>query len=147
MTARCRLAFPFVVVLLVASSAGAKERPAGDAPTQVVQRLFAAFNAHSPERMAELVTEDFELYYMTDGKAVLGTQGPDALRKEMAGYFASLPTVRSKAERGTVSGSYLSFRETVSWEHEGKTRTQFSLAVYEVRDGRIRRVWYYPAER
>lgn len=131
------------LAMVVAVPASAEDRT----PTEVVEALFAAFNDHDPERMAELVTEDFELYYMADGKAVLGVEGPEALRQEMTGYFGGLPTVRSVAETSMVSGSYVACKETVSWRHEDEERSQFSLAVYEVRDGKIRRTWYYPAER
>ena len=63
------------------------------AAVEVVKALFTAFNEHDPDGMAKVVSDDFELYYMTDGKAELGTQGPESLRAEMADYFEGLPTV------------------------------------------------------
>ena len=132
-----------LLALAVTFPASAQEPGA----VEVVEALFAAFNDHDAEAMSKVVSEDFELYYVTEGEAVLGTEGPEALRAEMTDYFASLPTVRSEAEFGTVSGSYVACKETVRWRQEGQDRSQFSLAVYEVRDGKIRRTWYYPAER
>ncbi|MCP5117066.1 MAG: nuclear transport factor 2 family protein [bacterium] len=114
---------------------------------EVVKALLAAFNDHSPERMAELVSEDFELFYVAESETTLGLRGPEALQTEMRGYFGNLPTVRSEAEISVASGSYVAFKETVSWQHEGEERSQLSLVVYQVRDGKIRRAWYYPAER
>lgn len=38
-------------------------------------------------------------------------------------------------------------REIASWEQGGQTRSQASLAVYHVADGKVASVWYYPAER
>ena len=123
--------------------AGAEEASA----VEVVKALFAAFNDHAPERMAELVSEDFEIFYVAGSETSLGLRGPEALHQEMTGYFGNYPTVHSEAEIAAVSGSYVACREDVSWQHEGQERSQHSLAVYEVRDGKIRRTWYYPAER
>ena len=61
-----------ILTLALAFSTGA-EQPS---EVEVVRALFAAFNDHDAERMAKLVSEDFELYYMTDGKAELGNPGP-----------------------------------------------------------------------
>ena len=33
------------------------------------------------------------------------------------------------------------------WQAEGKDKRQSSLCVYELQDGLVRRVWYYPAVR
>ena len=106
----------------------------------VVEALLAAFNQHDPAAMAALVTTDFELYYIDDqGVAELSLRGPDGLRAEMTGYFANRPNVRSRIA-GVVDGPvFVSFREQV-------VGGQSSLAVYEVRAGLIKRVWYFPAE-
>ena len=46
-----------------------------------------------------------------------------------------------------VSGRYVTVRERASWTSKsGEKRSQASLAVYEIRDGLVARVWYYPAE-
>ena len=96
--------------------------------------------------MAALVSDDFELYYVSGGDTTLGLRGPEALRAEMTEYFRGLPDVRSEALDTLVSGSFVAFRERVRWPGNGAEKTQSSLAVYEVREGSIRRVWYYPAE-
>ena len=46
-----------------------------------------------------------------------------------------------------MSGSFVAIREHVRWQTETGEKSQAALAVYEVRDGKIRRVWYYPAEK
>ena len=48
---------------------------------------------------------------------------------------------------GWTVGPYVAIRERVSWTAKSGRRTQTALGVYEVRDGRVRRVWYYPAVR
>ncbi len=32
------------------------------------------------------------------------------------------------------------------WQGKNGERTQSALAVYEVEEGRVRRVWYYPVQ-
>ena len=63
------------------------------------------------------------------------------------GYFNALPSARATLESSMVSGSYVTARERASWKtKDGTERSQAALAVYEIRDGLIARVWYYPAE-
>ena len=102
-----------VLVLIQPGSSFAEDPPLTSAP---VLGLIEAFNDHDAGRMAGWVTEDFELYYVTDGKAELATTGPEQLQGEMTSYFRALPTVQS------------------------------SIAVYELEGDRIKRVWYFPAE-
>ena len=133
-----------VVVALVwpgASSAG--DPPAAPAP---VRGLIEAFNDHDPGRMSGWVTEDFELYYVTEGKAELATAGPEQLAVEMTNYFRALPTVRSEIVSFVDGTRFFSFRERVSWTDGEIERIQSSIAVYELEGERIRRVWYFPAE-
>ena len=66
----------------------------------------------------------------------------------LAGYFKSLPDVRSEMFDITQTGVFVSYRERASWTaKDGKPRAQQALAVYEMRDGLIVRVWYFPAVR
>lgn len=109
-------------------------------PLEVAEALVGAFNRHDPAAMAALVAPDFELYYVDDaGKAALALSGPESLKKEMTGYFAALPEVRSKIVDSVGGERFVAFREQI-------VGGASSLAVYEVREGLIRRVWYYPAE-
>ena len=123
--------------------------PAAAEPSALAtaERLLAAFNQHDPDAMAALVSEDFELYYVSEGKSELGAQGREDLRIQMVGYFAERPTVRSEIEDRIDGPRFASFRERAGSLHaDGSHRSASSLAVYEVVDGLIIRVWYYPAE-
>ena len=139
---RCALLRAVMLVslgCLAPTAAGAQETE-GLTALATVETFMAAFNRHDPDAMAELVAVDFELYYVDeDGTSALAMTGPEQLRTEMVGYFADRPSVRSEIA-GAVDGPvFVSFREQI-------VGGQSSLAVYEVREGRIKRVWYYPAE-
>jgi hypothetical protein len=131
-------------LLLLPTGAGAadesKPQPVQATALVTATALVDAFNLHDPLAMAELVTTDFELYYVDDkGVASLGTRGRVQLVDEMLGYFKSRPEVRSEIV-GAIDGPvFVSFREQI-------VGGESSLAVYEVRDGLIRRAWYFPAE-
>ena len=95
--------------------------------------------------MAALVTEDFE-YFSVNGETVsVDAKGRDALRQSMEGYFKSFPDARSVIEHATVTGPYVAFRERVTWTGKSGPKSQASLGVYEVHEGLIRRVWYFPS--
>ncbi|MBX2818619.1 MAG: nuclear transport factor 2 family protein [Rhodothermaceae bacterium] len=106
----------------------------------VAEELVEAFNRHDPEAMAMQVATDFELYYVDEaGASALAITGRDQLVTEMNGYFESQPSVKSTVLASIDGPVYVSFREQI-------VGGQSSLAVYEIRDQLIQRVWYYPAE-
>jgi hypothetical protein len=115
---------------------------AEEAPSalSVAEALVEAFNQHDPDAMADLVTKDFELFYFKEGKAELAVAGREALAAEMTDYFKSRPDVESEITERIGGQIHVTFREQIIGGAS-------SLAVYEVRDGLIRRAWYYPAER
>ena len=96
--------------------------------------------------MAALVHEDFELFYVVDGVATLGTSGPAQLEEQMAAYFEAHGDVRSELTTTVDGPRFASLRERVRWQHSGQERTQSSIAVYEIDGDSIRRVWYYGSE-
>lgn len=125
--------------------ASAASREAGGA-MEPVHRLFEAFNRHDARAMAALVTDDFELYYVSGGETTLGAHGPDQLEEQMRAYFESLPTVHSEIVGGVEGPRFASFRERVRWSTQTENRSQASLAVYETVDGKIARVWYFDVD-
>jgi hypothetical protein len=126
------------------SSAAVETKSSG---LEIVQQFVATFNDHDVDAMMNLVTEDVEWFNINGSKMSVETSGVAALRKGMTGYFVGVPTVRSHVVKSMVSGSFVTIQERVSWTQAEKQRSQASLAVYELRGGLIRRVWYYPAEK
>lgn len=113
----------------------------------VVHEQMDAFNRQDVEAMAERVAPDFVWFSVDDDEVRVEARGRAALAEGMRSYFESFPSVRSEAEASVVSGRFAVVRERARWTDEsGEERTQVSLGVYEIRNGRIQRVWYYPAE-
>ena len=133
-----------LLAFLALPGAGIDPQPAGALAT--ARQLLDAFNQHDPAAMAALVDEEFELYYVSDGKSELSASGAQDLERQMADYFRSRPTVRSEIEASIDGPRFVAFRERASSRHGEVERGQSSIAVYEVVEGKIRRAWYFPAE-
>lgn len=137
------------VALLLGACAPRGEGVAREAATNaelgVVRTLVEAFNRHEPERMAALVHEDFEYLSVDGSKVSVDAVGREALKQSMTSYFASVRDVGSVIEHVTVTGPYVAIRERVSWTGKSGRRSQAALGVYEVREGLVKRAWYYPA--
>ena len=95
--------------------------------------------------MAALVTEDFEYLSVNGANLGVDAKGREALRQSMVSYFGSFPDVHSVLEHATLTGPYVAIRERVAWTAKSGPQSQASLGVYEVHEGLIRRVWYFPA--
>ncbi len=126
---------------------GDDETPAVHPSRAAVDRLLQAFNDHDVDAMLAGVTDDIGWYYVQDAAVTVEAEGKQALRKGMTGYFKAIPSARSAFEESMVSGAYVTVRERASWRQQEQDLSQSSLAVYQVRDGLVARVWYYPVER
>ena len=117
-----------------------------DGPEAVVRAQLADFNARNVDAMVNRVTEDFVWYDVTGSEMKIETKGRDALRKGLEGYFKTLSGVKSELHMVATNGRFVSARERIVWKNaEGEMRSQNALSVYEVEEGLIKRVWYYPA--
>jgi hypothetical protein len=144
-----RTAIAAAVALAFTSSSALAADPAAEAPeppaVQAVRAYMDAFNRHDIPGMAERVAEDFVWFNVTSDSASVEVKGRDKLRRSLGSYFEHTPTVRSVIESITSSGDYVSFRERATWNTLLGEKSQTALAVYEVKNGLIRRAWYYPA--
>ena len=115
---------------------------------QATVRAFVdAFNARAIDDMLRLATEDIEWVSVDGVKIAAEATGREALRRSMSAYFASCPTCRSRTEIGVSTPSRVTAVETATWRSAADERSQRSVSVYEFSGARIRRVYYFPAER
>ncbi len=124
-------------------------------PLEVVEALMRAFNEHDVDAMLAHVTEDVEWMSVPAEGASLAVEatGKSALRERMMSYFEGIPSARAVIEDWMASSDdggsrFVTVRERASWtsKESGDERSQTSIAVYEIRDSLVARVWYYPAE-
>lgn len=111
-----------------------------------LRAYYDAFNRRDAEATAAFCAEDLKWFSVDGDKIGTDAESRAQLRDWLTGYFAKLPTVRSDVLSLDQTGAFLTVRERASWENKsGQRVSQQALAIYEVRDGLIRRVWYYPS--
>lgn len=117
---------------------------AGEAADAVCS-LMTAFNAHDVAAMRALWADDIVWFDVDGDQMKTAVRGAAAFESDMQDYFKSFPDVRSTFTGAQESGPYLAGIETATWTSKTGPRSQSGPVVYEVRDGKIKRVWYYPA--
>lgn len=103
-----------------------------------------AFNKQDVKRLVENVSEDFKYFYITSNELVLEVEGKEKFEKSMTAYFSSGRKVLSTIEDYTIDGNRISFKEVVSHlNKEGERVYSSALGVYEIKEGKIVRSWYF----
>jgi ketosteroid isomerase-like protein len=116
-------------------------------PEAIVLRAYLdAGNRLDADSVAALCAENFAWYNVESDKVVPEVQGRAKLRDWLLGYYRDLPSARSEFLAIEQTGPFLSVRERTTWKNkEGKPLSQQAVGVYEIRDGLIQRVWYFPS--
>ena len=130
-----------ILLTLVMAQAAA----AADKPDKLVREFVAAFNAHDVDRMLTSCAPDVRWMNLAADKLTVETSGTEKLAESMRGYFRRVPSARSELRGVVVSGNFVTAVERATWESKGQERTQCSVSVYEVREGKVHSVWYFPA--
>ena len=119
---------------------------ASEEPHPVIARHVDAFNAGDLEVMSALQHPDIEWFGIDGADMRLEIAGREALAEMLDAYRSNNPTVVGMTRDWSQNGPYVSVIETASWTTEdGTKRAQSALSVYELQDGLIRRVWYFPS--
>lgn len=136
-----------VLVLAVSLQAAPAAQELEPKSKQAVLALVAAFNAHDVEMMLEACAED--IMWMTVGadKIVVEASGASALREGMDAYFKRVPSASSVLRSAVESGPFVVTVEEATWQSGGEPKSQCSAAVYEVEQGKVQNVWYFPSHR
>jgi hypothetical protein len=134
-------------VLLAASGAWCSQAEEPPDREATVRAFVAAFNAHDVEQMIAYVVDDVEWLSIDGRRVVVEAEGKSALKQGMTEYFASCPTCRSELVSVIAAGSRVATLERPTWESRDGPQSQQALAVYEFRESRISRVYYFPSEK
>lgn len=111
-----------------------------------VREFVAAFNARNIEAMLGAVDDNVQWLSVNEAKVTIETEGKNALRESMERYFRSCTSCKSSLERVQKSGSRVTAMERATWSGKSGLKSQRSLSVYEFRNGKILRVYYFPAD-
>lgn len=111
-----------------------------------VREFVAAFNSRNIEAMLGAVDENVQWLSVSEAKVTIETEGKNALRESMERYFRNCPSCKSSLEGVRKSGSRVTAMERATWSGKSGLKSQTSLSVYEFRNGKILRVYYFPAD-
>jgi hypothetical protein len=136
-------ALALAAIFLISFTAPAR----ADEASAAVRALTDAFNRHDVESMRSHWSPDVIWYDVSGDQTSIVAKGVDAMVDGMRKYFESYPDARSAVSDLIENGPYVTGVETAYWTSKGVPRAQSSVVVYEIRDEKVRRVWYYPAER
>lgn len=146
---------PLTKLILAASAAlcltACASRPAmqgaATAPTPaaaLVQRQLEAYNAHDLEAFLATYSPDIEIFDITDAASpqMTGLEGMRAVYGEM---FATMPNLRCDLGNRIADGAFVVDHEICAMSEPGDPPER-AIAIYQVEDNLIRRVWFAPVE-
>ncbi|HUG09565.1 MAG TPA: nuclear transport factor 2 family protein [Opitutaceae bacterium] len=125
---------------------GSTQAPLATREAIALRAYYDAFNRHEADATAAFLAKDVKWYSVSGDTQSLDGDGRESIRDWLAGYFKKLPDVKSDVLELRQTGSHLFVHERVSWTGaDGTAKRASALAIYEVRDELIQRVWYFPA--
>ena len=104
---------------------------------QVVQVQLEAYNRRDLEGFLATYSPEIRIYDHPDRPLMAGLE---QMRKEYGEAFARDPTGRAAITSRMVQGNYVIDHEHVTGLSDGSEIR--AVAIYEVRDGKIRNVWF-----
>lgn len=107
-------------------------------PVGVVQRQLEAYNAKDTDAFLATYTPDARLLDLASGAAI--ATGHAEMRERYGPYFARNPDLHCDIVNRITAGNCVIDREHITGLAGGGEK--FAVAVYEVDDGLIRRVWF-----
>ena len=103
-----------------------------------------AFNQGDIDRLVNNITDDFKWFYLSSDTLLLEVEGKEHFKKSMEGYFSTGQKVLSSIESYTITGNRISFNEMVRYKNKkGEMISSSAMGVYEIRDKKIYRAWYF----
>lgn len=131
-----------------ASTQRASSSRASDPNVALIERQVAFANAGDAAGLTSQVSDDFVWYEVTPDATVTVLEGRDQLRQMLDGYFTAGYDAVSTITPPVRSGVYYATTETTEYTNsgDGSRVRQSAHAVYEIRDGAIVNLWYFPAQ-
>jgi uncharacterized protein (TIGR02246 family) len=103
---------------------------------QAVQAQLDAYNAHDAEAFAATYAEDARIYVFPDREWIAGREKILEVYRQL---FASTPAIHAEIAQRIVQGARVIDQEHLTGLPDGTTAS--AVAIYEVLDGLITRVW------
>lgn len=142
-----RAMLPALCAILLLGCATPPHPTRSPTSTTAAQRLIENYLKATNERdllvLTAYVTPDFEWISMVGGERILEVQSRESLAATLREYFAQYPTATIKIDKLQVVDDFVVVSEHNEWQTDEGRGERTSLGVYELFDGRIRRVTYF----
>jgi imidazolonepropionase-like amidohydrolase len=106
-------------------------------PKAMAQKQLNAYNAHNLKAFLNCYSDSVKVYNFPDH---LQYTGIDKMRKTYKRFFKQMPNVHCKLANRITLGNYVIDRERIAGLPNGKIMN--ATAIYEVKDGKICKVWF-----
>jgi len=142
MVARMKTLSVCMLAMLCPLSAMACDNKADD-PVSVVQAQVDAYNAHDVAKFASCYADDVSITDLSGKRPVV--VGTAALKKAYAFLETKPKAFRVEIVQRVVNGAVVVDQEQIMGLPADKGQPK-ALAVYEVREGKIQKVWFPPRD-
>jgi len=112
---------------------------------RTVENFVTAFNEQDVEAMLNLATDDVVWMSVAGESIGVEANGSQALKAAMGDYFSSHPGSYSKIRQIQSSGPWVTTLEHAGREVDGQFKGQCAYAMYQLKEGLIKSVWYFSA--
>jgi len=130
-------------IVALAGCATHPERGGTNTAVAVVENYLAAINRRDLLALTAYVTADVEWYSVVDGERVLEVTGREALSASLSAFTERHVEARWRIEWAQAIDDYVAIAERSEWREDGRAQSRLTLGVYEMSDGRIRRMTYF----
>lgn len=110
----------------------------------LVQRQLDAYNAHDLEAFIATYSPEIEIFDISNASTaqMTGLEGMRAVYGEM---FSTMPNLRCDLGNRIADGAFVVDHEICAMGEPGDPPER-AIAIYQVEDNLIRRVWFAPVE-
>lgn len=105
----------------------------------LAQKQLDAYNSKNLEKFLTVYSDDVEVFSFPDS---LLYKGKEKMRNVYKTFFDKSPEVICRLISRMVNGKYVIDQEYISNHYSGKDFE--AVAIYEIKDGLIARVWFFP---
>jgi len=143
-----KLLAAMLAMLVLAVSPLSAHQSAEQTNRAIVESYTTAYNEQDVEAMGKLMHTDIQWLTAKDDQIAVTVQGKADMVSGLENYFKSPMKITSSLSGWGENGDYVSVIETASWiSKSGDQRSQSSNVVYQIEDGMVRRVWYFPEQK
>jgi acetyl esterase len=116
-------------------------------PESTVRAFTEAFNARDLDGMGSRMAEEIVGIHLGGDQPQVDRKGRTAVRSSIEATLKRLPTLHKELHMLTTNGAYVSARERSTWKNEaGEEQRQNAMVMFEVVEGRIRKIWTFPTQ-